>query len=192
MQKNEDCNKKAGHKVKNMTGELKKVRERERASESAPQHHTEFSYPPAEQLPQSIHVCPRLSEKQIWVILPFKNACVPVLFIFMLHANSKHRHERDYLLVWMKSIVQPKTEPPANDLVYYRSNEPTSTTWEGTWSDNTWERKITNETPLIFCRKAMRLRAIVKSLQLIPQSHSLGEIKKISVENEASVDSTEL
>lgn len=34
----------------------------------------------------------------------------------------------------------------------------------------------------------MSLRAIVKSLQLIPQSHSLGGIKKTSVENEASVD----
>lgn len=34
----------------------------------------------------------------------------------------------------------------------------------------------------------MSLRAIVKSLQLIPQSYFLGGIKKTSVENEASVD----
>lgn len=148
MQKNEDCNKKAGHKLKNMTGELKKVWESERVSESAPQHHTEFSHPPAEQLPQSIRVCPRLSEKQIWVILPFKNACVPVLFIFRLHANSKHRHEKDYFLVWMKIIVKPNQNHRLM-MAFYQSNEPTWTNWWGTWSDNPEERKNANEIPLI-------------------------------------------
>jgi len=93
-------------KSKTWRGELKKKHQKERASESAPQHHTEFSHPTAEQLPQSICLCPRLSEKQIWVILAFKNACVLVLFIFRLHANSKHRHEKEDLLVWMKSIVK--------------------------------------------------------------------------------------
>jgi len=34
--------------------------------------------------------------------LAFKNACVLVLFIFRLHANSKHRHEEEDLLVSMK------------------------------------------------------------------------------------------
>lgn len=76
-----------------------------------------------------------LTEKQIWVILPFKNACSPVLFIFRLHANSKHRHEKDYFLVWIKSTVKPNQNHRLM-MAFYQSNEPTWTNRWGTWSDN--------------------------------------------------------
>lgn len=105
MQKNEDCNKKAGHKVKNMTGELEKASERESEWKCFSTSHRIFSS--SSRADPTEHPRPRLSEKQIWVILAFKNACVLVLFIFRLHANSKHRHEEEDLLVWMKSIVKP-------------------------------------------------------------------------------------
>lgn len=65
MQKNEGLQQKGWSQSQKHDGGIRKSQENEAASESAPQHHTEYSHPPAERLPQSLHVCPTLSQKQI-------------------------------------------------------------------------------------------------------------------------------